>query len=463
MLLLLPAISVGQFNVTFVPQVVDHSCGEACGVFYQRVIFNASYVHTAQPPLILIVGGENDIETWWDIVGAEASSLAAAEGAMIAALEHRMFGVSLPVSGSLANLTMLDPGVAVSDVHLALPRILSALQLAPTTPVVLMGCSYSGTIASYSHTASGVVGVVASSSPVQPQVTMESYHASILHAFADPSAGGSAACSSLIAGAFSNASTMIARGDWAALMNAWGSCEPVTDLDDARFMWYQTVDLAFGMHYVQENYDRMIPYVCANMTGAVSLGSTPAAAFKALLVGTTWAGLGCTPGGGKGDYASYAASIANTTMDPDGKRSDRQWWWLQCAHLGWLHTCTASGKCPFAGAIPGFDPLPADWYSRVCDGALGLTLRQTEAGVAALLSEFGGRGMASTNIFSVNGGADPWAQLALLPPPQSTRIVVPGGWHCSDTSAPSPSDSPALIAARAAVRAQVHAWLHVGQ
>jgi hypothetical protein len=45
---------------------------------------------------------------------------------------------------------------------------------------------------------------------------------------------------------------MMARSDWAALADTWGSCERVADLEDARFMWYQTVDLAFGMNYVQE-------------------------------------------------------------------------------------------------------------------------------------------------------------------------------------------------------------------
>lgn len=462
LLSMLAAAATSQFNDTAVPQIVDHVCGSACGTFSQRVIFNASYARTPHPPLILIVGGENDVATWWSIVGAEATSLAAAEGAVLAAIEHRMFGVSLPVPGSLANLTTLDPAVAVTDLYAALPAILSALQLAPTTRVVLMGCSYSGTVASYSHAAPGVVGVVASSSPVQPEVSMESYHASILQAFADPAAGGSEVCGTLIAGAFSNASTMMAKGDWAALTDAWGSCEHVTDLEDARFMWYQTVDLAFGMDYVQENHDVMIPYVCANFTAAVAQGETPAAAFKSLLVGTTWALLGCTPGGGKGDYAAYAASIANTTMDPAGTRSDRQWWWLQCAHVGWLHTCTTAGGCPFTGDVPGFDPLPLDWYSRVCRDSLGVSLQQTEAGVASLLAEFGGRDMPSANIFAVNGGADPWALLALLPPPHSTRVFVPGGWHCADTSAPSPSDSPALTAARAAVHVQVHDWLQGG-
>ena len=114
------------------------------------------------------------------------------------------------------------------------------LQLPPSTPVVLLGCSYSGTVAAYAHTSPGVVGVVASSAPVQPEVAMESYHASIASAFSDPSAGGSAACGGLITAAFSNASTMMARGDWHALASAWGSCEPVTELEDAQFMWCVT-------------------------------------------------------------------------------------------------------------------------------------------------------------------------------------------------------------------------------
>ena len=247
------------------------------------------------------------------------------------------------------------------------------------------------------------------------------------------------------------------RSSCGASRDAWDLVALALDAR-ATLSRYNTVDLAFGMTYVQENYDRYIPYVCANLSGALAGGQTPAQAFKALLLGITWASDGCTPGGSAGSFASYIAWIANTTMSP--MRSDRQWWWLQCAHVGWLHTCTYAGGCPFAGDVPGFDPLPEAWYDRLCDGAMGGPSSQTAAGVAALLAEFGGRGMPSANIFAVNGGADPWAALGLLPPPEVTRVLVPGAWHCADTSAPSPTDSPALVAARAAVRAQVHAWLH---
>ena len=461
-----------SYDTFYINQLIDHTCGESCGTFSQRVIFNSSYAANKQKqggtisssPLLILVGGEYDIETWWEIMGAETGSLASSESAVVAALEHRYFGNSFPEQPpSLGNLSTLSPAIAAKDVYTALPLILIGLNLnIATTRIVLLGCSYSGTVAAYTQSTESIAGVYASSTPVQPEVEMESYHVTMAEAFADPAAGGSPQCSALITGALQNASSMMARGSFIELQDAWASCSPITELNDARFMFYNTVDIAFGSIYVQENTERFIPYVCYFLSYAVDgLGASPAEAWRQLLVNVTFAAAsGCTPGGGTGDWNAYIAQIASpnaTYVGSSSTRSDRQWWYLQCAHVGWMHTCTYNGHCPYASPGIDFDPLPVDWYAELCQGAFGLSINDTSLGVAAL-EPLASASMSSSNIFAINGDADPWHVISLLPPPTSTRILVGGSWHCADMGAPMNSDPQGLAAARLAVAAQVHIW-----
>ena len=450
------------YDKSFIDQVVDHGCGAPCGTFQQQFIFNASLdsAGNVTPPVFVIVGGEYPVEQWWDIMYGEVWPLAVSEGAVVVALEHRFFGSSYPTPGLLSNLTSLDPIVAAADVQAALPSIQAYLfsQLGVNVaPAVLFGCSYSGTVAAYSHASPGVVGAVASSSPVQPDVAMESYHASMFEAFSDPLAGGSASCGDFFAAAFSNATASLANGaaggpGFSQFSSDWNVCGTISNLDDARFTWYLIVDLYFGATYVQENAGVYIPFICSVVEKSASTGASPQETFQDVLA---IANSGqCTPGG-DGEFEGYIASVAE--KDSDSSRSDRQWWWLQCAKVGWLHTCTEDGVCPFA--IPGFDALPLEWYMKICTGAFNVTLVDTQAGVDAIQAAFGGQDMDSDNIFAVNGADDPWRVYGLLPPPNATRVVVDGGWHCSDMGAPTEGDPESLTAARQAVAAQVRSWL----
>ena len=126
---------------------------------------------------------------------------------------------------------------------------------------------------------------------------------------------------------FKNASILLSQsqeGGLGKLSDSWGSCTPITDLDDARFMWYNLVDIIFGALYVQENSDFYIPYVCNYVEKSLESGSTPAAAFKQFLHNVVCYNH-CTPGGNAGAYDEFINGIKAVDMDINGTRWDRQW------------------------------------------------------------------------------------------------------------------------------------------
>jgi hypothetical protein len=236
-------------------------------------------------------------------------------------------------------------------------------------------------------------------------------------------------------------------------------------------MWYLVVDFTFGSRYVQMNAESYIPYICDKLQTYLDKGSTNAEAFKQLLqyVVYSWNN-GCTVGGETGAYKEYINGVSDTTMDVNGTRSDRQWWYLQCAHIGWHHTCQAGGLCPFTPSGLAFDALPLSWYEILCNNTFGLTAGSNFAGVESLLNRYGGQSMESSNVLAINGQDDPWHLLGLLPPTDATniedddegkpmRVLVPGAWHCADTNAPAPTDPPELPKARARAKQQVRNWL----
>jgi len=532
-----------SFQLSSIEQSVSHD-DPFSPTFPQRLAFNMSFWNATSPTraLFLTTGGEMDVGTWFEITAGQVLPAAAEVGAAVAALEHRLLGLSLLVPNSTADLSSLDPVIASRDVAAALPLILVELQLPADTPVVLFGCSYSGAVAAWSHGASDVVvGVVASSAPVEPLVAMPQYHDGMMQAFADPAAGGSPACASVLQAGLQDAAALIQNGSlggsgFNVLGAAWNACTPVTQTQDARFLWYQLVDVNLGPEIVQENRLLAIPWACSVLLNAsvMEVGRaadlshwthrqfSPAAATArefhvtvpprdalATLVRLLQSG-SCV--GGAGAYNAYAAGLADPTQDPLGRRWDRQWWYLQCAHLGWFHTCDAASICPFTSF--DFDVLPLEWYAGICAGAFNLTAEQTAAGVSALLDTFGGTNMSAANVAFVNGGDDPWHVLSVLPEspeqgvctgnrassavrqenrlshglaspcgatarlgragkmhaksvllpgevhtPSPPRLLVPMGWHCSDMDNPRVGDPAALTEARNVVRATIGMWL----
>jgi len=101
------------------------------------------------------------------------SSYAAKFGALVAALEHRFYGESIPYEdSSTPRLKYLSSQQALADAAYFRNYLVEKLNLSPNAKWVVFGGSYSGNLAAwfrlkYPHL---VVGAIATSGPVKAQL-----------------------------------------------------------------------------------------------------------------------------------------------------------------------------------------------------------------------------------------------------------------------------------------------------
>lgn len=96
-----------------------------------------------------------------------------------------------------------------------------------------------------------------------------------------------------------------------------------------------------------------------------------------------------------------------------------------------------------------------------CETVFGITPAQTEAAIAATNRHYGGVQPNGTRVLWVNGEVDPWHSLSVLSSPGAGQpaLMVAGASHHSWTHPSAAGDLASVVAARAAIRSQVTAWL----
>lgn len=461
------ATASGWSSSRIVQQPLNHS-DPASGTFAQRFFVNDTFRTGASAPVFLMVGGENDIETWVSILGGQVFDLAQHFGATVVALEHRGFGLSTLAGHSLADLSALSVGQAVQDVFSFYDQAVGPLGLAPRDARwVAFGCSYSGLVAAFAAQpeddgqggtprASPLSGVVASSAPLRAQTRFDNYTNALVQAMADPAAGGSAQCGAAVRASLAAGAALVDEGaqGWAELASGWGFCAVPESALDAQWAWRFVTEYTLGFQFVQESRGGIISFACAKALAAGPGALAPVGAI-----------LNVSSQGQRVDSAplrDFLRDLRNTTVAPS--EFARQYTWLKCTELGWFHTCDAAGGCDAAGRGSSGGPLPLSLFQTICKDAYGLDPATQAAAGAALNERFGGSspsGRADGKVQYVTGDADPWRYLGADPRSSFSPPVVrvEGGWHCSDMDPLSPYTPPAVRAAKASVRASVARFL----
>lgn len=515
-----PATRVGDLDMQTHTSLVDNDDASR-GTYQQRYFVNSSYVRSSvgKPPVLVVVGGEMQLETWWTILGPQVEHLAQLYGGVIVGIEHRYFGTSLPTSLDTANLAgLLTVEQAVADLVSFRYAMEGVGPMSHGSKWVLFGCSYSGVVAAYARTAhpEAFLGAVASSAPVEPEADFHQYNDVLMDSMRAPVAGGSDACATTITEASQQMGQLIATGadGVAKLGRMFNSCTPLSTAKDGAFLMRGVLDTTLGFHIVQSTVPyNLIGYVCNVLARAPGSTALDKLAAWATSVGT------CDDDFGYAEYVAYLRS--NETSIEDW---DKQYQYLQCTQFGWFHTCDG-GDCPFPPL------LPLSFYQDLCSDGFGLAANATAVGAAALKARYGGRSpstsvtnvqfgelaapaslcsawvgcravcacarslallvsdrrLASTclcNLFgttriavtafthrpwttpglaAVAGQLDPWTALTVTTLPAGSQlpkpIVMPDGSHCSNTAV-SPYDPPGVVAAQAAVRDEVGRWLY---
>mmetsp|Transcript_3914 Transcript_3914/g.7391 ORF Transcript_3914/g.7391 Transcript_3914/m.7391 type:complete len:147 (+) Transcript_3914:1154-1594(+) len=117
---------------------------------------------------------------------------------------------------------------------------------------------------------------------------------------------------------------------------------------------------------------------------------------------------------------------------------------------------TDSTKQPFSKFVP------LKYYYALCDDAFG-TDPLLRPRIDQTNTIYGSRNYRGTRTHFSNGSIDPWHALGILSadglPKSNSATFIQGTAHCADLYGPAPSDSQALIEARATQARILAEWL----
>jgi len=487
--------------------LVDHF--SAAGATYQQRFYEIDE-HFKGPgsPVVCIMGGEGGVPPSTGIFYPWVATVVAARlGALVIQPEHRFYGSSLPAGlppFNASQLTLLSPPQALMD---ALALIQSQQKLRGCTgrgtagycPVVTIGGSYPGFLSAMMRLRyPAVVDIAyAASAPLAyyaQQVPWPAYY-ELITMSAERSYKG---CAAALRIAFKS----LATGSFAELVHELGLCEDlpayisrggVDLLRDEVAMVLQYTFAGLNMGNYPPSNATALHGACAAVVARPSLatlglllrqyastavrgggGRRPTSLTVAALEGGGASGYGVqgasgyrVQGASKSvrcfEMASQLPAGVNATISSAdwsgvGVGSDGESWDYQ--------TCTmlveAIGTNNVTDAFPP-RPWSSTWLEAHCRARFGVAPRPTELADAWGFAPERLVGAGASRIIFTNGLNDGWSVGSVTSSPSSSLIALnmPNGAHHSDLSheAPSPADTPDVVAVRAKGLALIQHWL----
>jgi len=158
-------------------------------------------------------------------------------------------------------------------------------------------------------------------------------------------------------------------------------------------------------------------------------------------------------------YADYVDYMKNLGPDDGDDAAMRGWVWQTCNEFGFFQSTDRGYNNIFESAQPvNFDvDFCADVYGPQ------FTRDTIDANVRATNAYYGGAyAYNGTNVVFANGSEDPWHALSVynpLNPDSVTSVLIDGTSHCYDMYADADTDTDALTAGRAQIKAVLDSWL----
>lgn len=447
-------------NYQFVSQFVDHFNREDGRTFQQRYYVNTTYwnANNSNSPVFLCVGGEGpplDDSVLVDSVHCtDMVELAAKQGALMFALEHRYYGLSQPFGQdfSTPNLQWLNSEQALMDLAQFVSGMNAAYKLQSSNKWVTWGGSYPGMMAGlaryrFPHL---IHAAVASSAPLQAAVEMPGYNDVVASSMAAEIVGGSAACSQAIADGHQYIGEQLQTAEGQAnIEKLFNVCTPGALADKQN----QATFAGDGVVYlpVQSNDPACqtsycnIEKICKLMTDT-SVGS-PVERLASL---------------SKAQNYNKCVSISSSAMTDfytAPHNPDRVWLFQTCTEWGFYMTCTTGSKCPYTQGLH-----TVDQDLDLCTAAFNVSAAQVQAQIAQTQANYGGVNIQASRILYTNGEIDPWHANSVLVSPspvqqQQPTLWVKGASHHFWTHPSLPTDSVDIRMAREVIWNTVTSWL----
>jgi pimeloyl-ACP methyl ester carboxylesterase len=438
---------------------------------------NASYSDGG--PNFLMLGGEGPI-SYWDVSTDLAMGQWGQEyNAMLYSVEHRFYGQSQPFDDlSTDHLKYLTSQQALADAAVFINQINTDRNL--TNPVwVVFGGSYPGNLAAWFRLKYPqlMIGSIASSAPVQAKTD---YYEYLLVVENSTRAFGPDGCAdnvqafstwlqnqtTTVAGRTAVASSFNLCGDWSA---DW-----VTE-KDLEMVLSVTIDSMAGYVQYDDDAHQRLAQACGQFSSSSGSSSDSSSAGSAYYDAAEEGSPGhatiskimqhykeMTPEAPSKrcndySYADYVTYFQNIGPDDGDDAAMRGWVWQTCNEFGFFQS-TDRGYNIFESA------QPVNFYVDFCADVYGpqFTRDTIDANVRATNAYYGGAyAYNGTNVVFPNGSEDPWHALSVYNPinVNVTSVLIDGTSHCYDMYADDDSDTDALTAGRAQIKAILDSWL----
>ncbi|KAK2422071.1 lysosomal Pro-X carboxypeptidase [Trifolium repens] len=413
---------------------------ESFKTFNQRYFINFKYWGGANSstPIFVTFGGEAALEVSQEYVGFIEEN-AASFKALLVYIEHRYYGKSVPFGTKeevLKNIGYFNSAQALADYADVIIHIKKILH-AESSPVVVIGGSYSGMLASwfrlkYPHLA---IGALASSAPILFMDDMIQPNA-FMDAVSKDFKEESQTCYEAISNSWSEIEKVASQPNGLSILSQrFNSCNPLN----------QTLELSSYLETVYAyaaQYNDPPVYPVTEICDGIDRAS-----FGNNILDKIYSGVVAFHRGVKTcHHMNFSTNI---------HEMDLEWGWQRCSEI----------VIPFGkGKDSMFQPQPFDLKSFVekCKKDYGVSPRthwiSTYYGgqdIKLILKRFG------SNIIFSNGLKDPFSSGGILSDLSKSLVAIPtiNGSHCLDLYPSKQSDPGWLIEQRKKELKIIHGWI----
>ncbi|XP_039627224.1 thymus-specific serine protease [Polypterus senegalus] len=433
-------------------QLLDHFNRQEKRTFKQRYYVNDAYWQKPHGPVFLYIGGEASLSPYSVQYGHHVE-MAQQYKALLVALEHRYYGVSLNEDGLTdENIHFLSSQQALADLASFHLFITQQYNMSNSNKWICFGGSYPGSLSAwfrlkFPHL---VYAAVSSSAPVRAQLDFTGYNQVVAASLSNPVVGGSKECLQAVRKAFQVVDKMLEAGNLSVLEKDFFSCGNLSLPEDQSQLVSNLADIFMGaVQYDQEITGSNIADVCNIMTS----GPSYIQLIRILQRYLEREGIKCLDN----SYQMELLVMRNTSLSPSGA-GERQWYYQTCTEFGYYQTCEDS-RCPFSPL------MTLQSQVQLCQEVFGVPLSSVDESVHFTNEYYGADHPKSSRILFVNGDIDPWHALSVLSNQSRSElaILINGTSHCANMNSARPTDTFPLKMARLEIANQVGRWLRAAQ
>eukprot|EP00126_Sphaerothecum_destruens_P015583 Sdes_comp9605_c0_seq1m1091 len=427
--------------------------GVSSKTWKQRYFMDKTYWNGSDGPVFLLFGGESAL-SMESLQNLAITDYAKQFNALLLALEHRYYGISMPTNCSTENLERyLSSRIALQDAAYFVDSMKT--QLETNSSFVSFGGSYPGALAAWSRLKypQQFSAAVSSSGPVLAVYNFYQYLDVVTESL---KYYGGHACTDAVRTAFFALERKLLSMDpniHSEIMSEFRVCKN-TNLSNHldRFQFVNTL-VSYFQGTVQYNSNKLnttVKDVCLIMTD--SKFPDAYSAFQSLVERYSLSD-SCV----NGSWYEMIQLLQNEL--PSSQDMMRQWTFQTCNEFGYFQT-TDSPRPGIFGTL-----MPVSYSQEICRLAFGKDFATSENVKATNFYYGGNDSVSQSNIMFINGEIDPWHSLGVVQEnshiPQFSQLVVllKEGSHCENMKISTRKESSELHLVKKLIATTLKNWI----